>query len=487
LHSNKVHATTGIDAGTPDAAVVAFVAQVRAFGVEFEAFAVALELVHAKCLADVLPAHIDEGRASCLPKGGFQRVKEAFFAARIAQLVPPPLFLQQWMDEKKLPADSKTLGPKALEWLKAGLHYAHRDPALKTLVLQLLGTSAFTKNLEHMRQFKQLKEFARAESLALGIEKLKAYFDTANLGSRLGNVKLPLYQGREFVTQEHFIALYKSAEAVTCNVCTPRSLELTATYDFEAEVVYMHLLRMVSLAVNADFQRVTAEIARQQGGECSSVPIKGMGRMVNKLHSRDDHRILPQALLDEKKSMRSGQNIDVVRNACTFDTVEGMAAFIEHMVGTFEGVARAKNMFAYNEAQAEEQFHYRTIMLNVVYPPPKGDGFARTFGELAAQSEQVWDDYVETVSDQVTFSPSCWRMHAKQARAHLRQMAADNMPLHIICETQVLLRPYMNYGSSLTSFTKCCVPKAARLYFWISVLRVETQLASGMWTCRNSI
>jgi ankyrin repeat protein len=81
--------------------------------------------------------------------------------------------------------------------------------------------------------------------------------------------------------------------------------------------------------------------------------------------------------------------------------------------------------------------------LNVVWPPAKGSGFARTFGELAVQSEKMWDDYVDIIGKDKKFSRSCWRLYASQARAHLKELAKENAPLHFICETQTLLRPYL--------------------------------------------
>ena len=59
----------------------------------------------------------------------------------------------------------------------------------------------------------------------------------------------------------------------------------------------------------------------------------------------------------------------------------------------FQGVARSKNMFAFTEAQAEKQMHYRTFMMNVVWPPTEGTGYAKTFAELEKQAAPMWDAY----------------------------------------------------------------------------------------------
>jgi hypothetical protein len=97
-------------------------------------------------------------------------------------------------------------------------------------------------------------------------------------------------------------------------------------------------------------QKKIAEIALQANGNHRGVPIKGTPRMVNKLKARDDHRIMPDFLKDhhgQKMTYRSGQNIDINRNAVTFQSVASMTHFIELLAAEFDGVARTKNMFAF--------------------------------------------------------------------------------------------------------------------------------------------
>jgi hypothetical protein len=60
---------------------------------------------------------------------------------------------------------------------------------------------------------------------------------------------------------------------------------------------------------------------------------------------------------------------------------------------SFDGVARTKNMFDFDEATAERQLHYRTFMMNMVWPP-KGTGkHSRTFAKLAEDASSMWDTY----------------------------------------------------------------------------------------------
>ena len=55
----------------------------------------------------------------------------------------------------------------------------------------------------------------------------------------------------------------------------------------------------------------------------------------------------------------------------------------------FGGAARVKNMFCFDETRAAAQLHYRTLMLNFVYPPEgqSTKAHALTYGELAMRPQ----------------------------------------------------------------------------------------------------
>jgi ankyrin repeat protein len=112
------------------------------------------------------------------------------------------------------------------------------------------------------------------------------------------------------------------------------------------------------------------------------------------------------------------------------------------MEETFDGAARVKNMFAFPHEQAKTQLHYRTYMVNTVWPPPSGK-YQRTFRELLETARPMWDAYENTVHVDGAFAPCRFQNHIKQARSHLERLAADNVPLQFICESQILLSPYL--------------------------------------------
>ena len=360
-----------------------------------------------------------------------QKVFDSVEAICKYSLLPIPTDVQEWVNGLIKRVDKETRKEKArsaMTWLKMALLHAHNDKRLKQAIIDLLGTSYFTKNLRHFQFYDELKKHATRHGKMLG-QKMKEYYDAENLKEQLGPVECRLHQGREWKTQEHFIK--------------PGAAPLhTAGGVFESEAVYIHVLRMVALAIDADFQQYCTNLASEHNGQLRGVPIKGVTRMWNKMQSRTDHRFLSQDLLDANMTKRCAQNIDINRNAITFQTVADMKGFIAAAETAFDGVARFKNMFAFDAARAKSQLYYRTFMINVVWPPVEGD-YCRTFRELALKHKSTWTDYSETMPQDITFSGSRWRLQCKQAILLLEQLAQDDAAFKFICETQLLLQPYL--------------------------------------------
>ena len=53
---------------------------------------------------------------------------------------------------------------------------------------------------------------------------------------------------------------------------------------------------------------------------------------------------------------------------------------------------RVKNMFLFDDARAEQQFHYRTVMINWLFTP------GMTFKELAEHAGEMWETYANYAS-----------------------------------------------------------------------------------------
>ena len=102
------------------------------------------------------------------------------------------------------------------------------------------------------------------------------------------------------------------------------------------ERVCIHVLRLVALAVDGIFQAIVEEITQANGGEFKSTAIKGHARQLNKAQAGDDHRNEP--------APRPALNIDINRNACTYDKaadLERAVRALEVRFGTVSLASRA--------------------------------------------------------------------------------------------------------------------------------------------------
>ncbi len=67
-----------------------------------------------------------------------------------------------------------------------------------------------------------------------------------------------------------------------------------------------------------------------------------------------------------------------------------------HSVHTFDEnrflflcLVRIKNMFLFDEGRAEQQFHYRTVMINWLFTPNMA------YQDLAVKSMELWNTYLD--------------------------------------------------------------------------------------------
>jgi len=196
---------------------------------------------------------------------------------------------------------------------------------------------------------------------------------------------------------------------------------------------------MVGMGINRQFQNTVREVASGCNGSFRHCPVKGYIRMTNKCISKTDHYY--------EKYPRPSLNFDVIRNASTFEQPEELLAFIRNMSyhKSFGGhPIRIKNMFLYDEERAKEQFHFRAVMVNWLFTP------GLSYKELLKQSEEIWDRYynythVEGFGDMDVSEPwASWREQIKIARTYLESEEIMNLPVQLVVETQLLLRPYLH-------------------------------------------
>lgn len=88
-------------------------------------------------------------------------------------------------------------------------------------------------------------------------------------------------------------------------------------------------------------------------------------------------------------------------------------------------------------SQAGENFHYRSLMLNLVYEP--GDTYAQWSNR--ADVRRLLEAYVEAPPENPKEPWGRWREHARLAVAHLQSPIMAGKPVRLICEVQFLLSP----------------------------------------------
>jgi hypothetical protein len=189
----------------------------------------------------------------------------------------------------------------------------------------------FTVNLAFMELFDNLRNSMTDEGKRIGQDIMKPYFDRERLGEKLGRLHegLPMHGQEGSPPMSMLDPKTNQWEVKTQEAFVPRpSLDgtngtiLLQPESFESEAVYIHILRMVAMAIDVDFQVLVKTLADQNAGEHRGVPIKGMCRMWTKLAAADDHRHLSLEQKMAGMTRRSGPNIDINRCAVTFDNIE---------------------------------------------------------------------------------------------------------------------------------------------------------------------
>ena len=331
---------------------------------------------------------------------------------------------------------------KVVHWLKESLCRAHEDPELKQRVKRLLGAPRFAPNLVHLGLWAGLMEDCEMKALALG-EDMQRYYVASDLGTVLGAAAVPNVYGTFRIGEgglHEVVAAGSEDEGVRRQDCAmPRAFpQDTSCSQLWNERCFIHCIRMIAMGIDESFQTSVREVCKDAGGAFKTCMIKGFVRMSNKCVSYADHY--------GEAYPRPGLNIDVNRNACTFEKPGDLLSFISQMTAHPKfgsHPVRIKNMFLFCEERAKRQFFYRTVMINWLYSP------GITYGELAEQAKGVWDTYynfqrVPNYGDKdPAESWATWRRQIAVARAYLTAPAIQDRPVQFIVETQLLLRPYL--------------------------------------------
>ena len=212
------------------------------------------------------------------------------------------------------------------------------------------------------------------------------------------------------------------------------------------EEMYLHVLLMMSAAVNGRFQQKVKDVAARitgqstaDGGAAGPAPIvmsvapKSFIRAKNKSISKEDYR--------DKPKPRSANCVDTVRNLVCAQTPEMIKLVVGALCEEFGGAAKCKNLFALSAVERGQRFHLSSLMLTL----PFNTGV--TFGELARDPavRQAWDEY-EARSER---PHARWSEHCRAARAYLETKELSTMQAGLYCEVQVMLSDFVDVRSSM--------------------------------------
>ena len=370
----------------------------------------------------------------------FKRVVESTMRSKLKALevLPPAPATLFSGDYKSLSGYHKRLIQDSTDYLLQIAPEVHLSKVLKANLRRLLGLNfQYTLNLPWARMCEKLQRGFKDHLIKLGHE-LDVFYQDHNLGELLGkynpvSINHPA-ERRQFVPLQCQLNAFGG--------------DATVAADYNRECIYIHFLRLLSLALDNPFQQTVRDRLGHAGiGEftVSSGGTKSYERMVNKMWSYDDHRTLPKP--------RPAHNIDVVRCLATFETPQDMLQAFEVVQKVFDDdkYANFKNGMAWPEEVAKSRFHLRIVLATGIFSVPR----KTTIGELRqdANSQQIWSSYLEQQEVPPSIARGSWKRQATEALKWIQAMP-DDTPVSMLCEVQMLLRDYYNVRQGMHELYK---------------------------------
>ncbi len=193
--------------------------------------------------------------------------------------------------------------PEVMSWLKHNLPLAYTDEDLKKKIKALLGAPRFTPNLAHFGLWEELIQDCTRQALEIG-QDMKAYYHAKNLSIVLGESVLPHTFGklRQHTSMSDVsICRVEMGSVEDCirrqddPMLAPNSgvgvifSQNSNHSQFWNEKVWIHVLRMIAMAIDGLYQDAVDEVCTACDGIFIAAEIKGFVRMKNKCISKEDH------------------------------------------------------------------------------------------------------------------------------------------------------------------------------------------------------
>jgi hypothetical protein len=196
--------------------------------------------------------------------------------------------------------------PQVVSWLKKNLSLAHTDNNIKSTVKAILGAPRFASNLEYFGLWEDLREDCKRQALEIG-QGMKRYYDTHELSVVLGEKAIPSTFGKfqmragenQFVvercSQEECARRQDECMDPPESGIFPQNVAYSQVWN---EKCFIHVLRMVAMAIDLMYQEIVKKICEDCNGSFTKTEIKGFVRMRNKCTSKEDHyyEVYPRSL-----------------------------------------------------------------------------------------------------------------------------------------------------------------------------------------------
>ena len=209
------------------------------------------------------------------------------------------------------------------------------------------------------------------------------------------------------------------------------------------EAGYMHMLCMLSLVLDDGFHDSLVHVIDSAVAEVTPQP-SADGTNIREAPPKDYERmaVLLESAHSKKKRPRPAHNLDVLRASATFTTSEALS-HAYHGIRKAFNVVRVKNMYAGRrkgqkagpwDSAVEEAFGFRCILVNFIFAPS-----GVTFGKLSklhGKRGGAWFEYVLKLAN----------IDAQHALSFMGNDEWKTMPVKLVCEVQLVYRPFLDIG-----------------------------------------
>jgi hypothetical protein len=187
--------------------------------------------------------------------------------------------------------------PQVVSWLKQNLSLAHTDKNIENKIKAVLGAPRFAPNLEYFELWEDLIEDCKRQALEIG-QGMKTYYDTHELSVVLGEKAIPNTFGKFQMRAGENQFVVEQCSPLQCARRQDEAMHPPESGIFPQNVAhsqvwnekcFIHVLRMVAMAIDLMYQEIVQKICEDCNGSFRKAEIKGFVRMKNKCISKEDH------------------------------------------------------------------------------------------------------------------------------------------------------------------------------------------------------